>query len=186
MSPLLETKRLLIRNFQSSDAPALHEMILQYEASGMAAYDQSWPTTPGEVQQVTDWFATGDHFLAVCLKRTGQFIGFVALNPEQDGVYNLGYIFNFDFHGKGYASEACRAVLAHAFENRQASAIVSATAALNHASCRLLGRLGFTVTGENRASFRNAPDGSAIVFVGRSYRLSRETWLRGNRFSGLG
>ncbi len=36
----LETERLLIRNFASGDWEALHEIIFQYEASELAAYDQ--------------------------------------------------------------------------------------------------------------------------------------------------
>jgi RimJ/RimL family protein N-acetyltransferase len=93
---MLETNRLIIRNFKSEDWEALHEMILQYEASEFAAYDQQWPTSPGEIKGVTDWFASGDNFLAVCLKDSGCFIGFVSLNPEgreDSREYNLGYIF---------------------------------------------------------------------------------------------
>lgn len=82
---LLETERLIIRNFGTGDSEALHEMICQYESSELAAYDQQWPTSPEEIKGVTEWFAAGDSYLAVCLKDTGRFIGFVALNPEQKG-----------------------------------------------------------------------------------------------------
>ena len=110
----IETKRLIIRNFKTSDTETLLEMILQYEASEYAVYDQPWPVSPEEIKGVTEWFASRDSYLAVCLKDTQRFIGFVALNPEQkEGCheYNLGYIFNSNFHGKGYATEACHAVI---------------------------------------------------------------------------
>ena len=173
----LETERLVIRNFTEMDWEDLHRMILQYEASGMAIYDQPWPTSAEEIKGVAKWFAGGDHFLAVCLKDTGEFTGFVALNPEPDDghrVFNLGYIFNADYHGKGYAIEACRAVLTDAFDRLGAESVISGTAAVNTASCRLLDRLGFEKTAESSGSFRNAPDGTPLTFLGYSYILTRD------------
>jgi ribosomal-protein-alanine N-acetyltransferase len=178
----LETKRLLIRNFKPGDWEALHEMIVQYQASELAAYDQQWPTGPEDIKRVAEWFASGDSYLAVTLKDTGRFIGFVSLNPEEkEGVreYNLGYIFNFDYHGKGYASEACRAALAHAFGTLQADDVITGTAAVNTASCRLLERLGFKKTAESTGSFRNDLEGKPIEFLGYTYVLSKADWHPG-------
>ena len=179
----LETGRLLIRNFKPADWEALHEMITQYEASEYGAYDQQWPTGPEDIKGVAEWFASGESYLAVTLKDTGRFIGFVSLNPEQkEGVreYNLGYIFNSDFHSKGYATEACRAALEHAFGTLQADSMITGTAALNRASCRLLERLGFKKTVESTGSFRNDPDGKPIEFLGYTYFLPREDWQSDN------
>lgn len=174
MNPL-ETERLAVRNFTASDWEALHEMIVQYQACEVAAYDQPWPTSPEEIKGVAGWFASGDGFLAVCLKDTGQFIGFVALNPEEESqVYNLGYVFNEQFRGKGYATEACRAVLSRAFGPLQAKKVVTGTAAANQPSCRLLERLGFRKTAENIGSFRTDEFGKPIEFLGYSYVIERE------------
>jgi RimJ/RimL family protein N-acetyltransferase len=175
----IETERLVIRNFKISDWEALHEMIMQYESSEYAVYDQKWPTSPEEIKGVTEWFAGGDSFLAVCLKETGRFIGFVSLNQEQKEdcrEFNIGYIFNSDYHGKGYATEACRAAIGHAFDRLQAQRVVTGTAAVNRASCRLLDRLGFKRTAESTGSFRNTEDGKPIEFLGYSYAISRDEW----------
>ena len=128
--------------------------------------------------------ASGDSYQAVCLKDTGRFIGFVALNPEtkEDGpAFNIGYVFNFNEHGKGYASEACRAALDHAFLDLQALSVVSGTAAANVASCRLLERLGLRRVAESRGSFRNGPDGEPLEFVGYAYAISRAEWEAGRK-----
>jgi len=178
---LLETTRLLIRNFRSSDWQALHAMICQYEASEIAAYDRPWPTSPEEIKSITEWFARGDSFLAVCLKDTGQLIGFVMLNKEPQAgqpAFDLGYLFHADYHGQGYASEAYQAVLAHTFTQLEAHRVVSGAAAANRASCRLLERLGFEKTAESTGSFRTARDGKPIVFVGYTFEISRASWLR--------
>jgi hypothetical protein len=60
----IETERLVLRNFQSSDWEALHKMVVQYEASAMAAYDQPWPTSVEEIKGVTGW-SPADYYLAV-------------------------------------------------------------------------------------------------------------------------
>lgn len=175
----LETERLMVRNFKASDWQALHAMVTEYESSEVAAYDHPWPTSPQEIQGIAGWFAGGDSFLAVCLKDTGRFIGFVALNPEgQEDLreYNLGYIFNSEDRGQGYATEACRAVLDRAFEQLQAVRVVSGTAAANAPSCRLLGRLGFKKTAESMGAFRNGEDGQPLQFLGLTYALSRAEW----------
>ncbi len=172
----LETERLVVRNFVPDDWRALREMIMQYEDSEYAAYDHQWPTSEEEVRDVAEMFADGDSFLAVCLKGAG-LIGFVALNGT-DAVreFNLGYCFNFDHHGRGYATEACRAILDYAFGELDALCVVAATAAVNGPSCRLLARLGMRQTGESTASFRQTPDGKPIEFTDHSFALTRKQW----------
>ena len=182
-----ETERLVIRNFQSGDWQALHKMIHQYESSGLAIYDRQWPASPEEIQRIVEWFASKDGYLAVCLKDTGRFIGLVSLVREKDDSrdYDLGYLFDFNYHGKGYATEACRAVVDHAFCRLQAERVVTGTAAVNQASCRLLARLGFLKTSETRCSFRNTPDGNPIEFLGYHYALSRDGWETVSRLEAL-
>lgn len=176
---MLETERLIIRSFQVSDWQALYELIVQYQASELAPYDHQWPTSQEEIRKITEWFASGDSFLAVCLKNTSQLIGFVSLNSEgEDGQrqFNIGYTFNFNFHGQGYATEACRAALRRAFGQLQADRVVTGTAAVNQASCQLLERLGFQKVGEETTSFRTAEDGKPIEFLGYRYAISRNEW----------
>jgi RimJ/RimL family protein N-acetyltransferase len=178
----LETNRLFLRNFKVSDCEALHEMIVQYEESKVADYDQQWPTSMEEIKGITEWFASGDNFLAVCLKGTGQFIGFVALNCEEgedSQEYNIGYVFNSNYHGHGYATEACTVILNRAFGQLQARRVITGTAAVNQNSCRLLERLGFQKVGEKVSSFKNSEDGTPIEFLGYIYAMTKEEW--GNR-----
>ena len=178
MNPI-ETDRLTIRNFAKDDWEDLREMILQYQSSEYAAYDHQWPTSEDELRGVAEWFASGDSFLAVCLKPTGKFIGLVSLNAEEgrpEAAYNLGYIFNFDYHGRGYATEACKAIVNYAFAELAAEMVVTGTAAANQPSCRLLERVGLKRVGESTGSLRTSPDGEPVEFSGCNYALSREEW----------
>jgi len=174
-----ETERLILRNFHPDDWADLHRIISWYMSSELAQYDYQWPTAEAEIQKITEWFASGDSHLAVCLKMGRQLIGFVALNPEMavdEKVYNLGYVFHFNYHGRGYASEGCMAALSYASEENQAARMISGTAAANSASGRLLGRLGFRMTSQNLMSFKVGVDGRPIEFTGCSYELSGEDW----------
>ena len=182
----METERLIIRNFNINDWKDLHEMIVQYQSSEYAVYDHQWPTSTEEIKGVTKWFADGDSFLAVCLKETGKLIGYITLNEskkEDDLEFNIGYCFNFDYHGNGYATEGCRALIDYAFEQLGADRVITGTAAENRASCRLLERLGFKKTDENGGycSFRNTQDGKPIEFLGYGFAISRDEWKVGDK-----
>jgi RimJ/RimL family protein N-acetyltransferase len=133
------------------------------------------------IKGITEWFASGGNFLAACLKDTGQLIGFVALNPEESSgennrAYNLGYVFNANYHGRGYATEACKAMLNQALGQLQALRVITGTAAVNRNSRRLLERLGFRKTGEKISSFKTGADGKPIEFLGYSYAISKAEW----------
>jgi RimJ/RimL family protein N-acetyltransferase len=178
MQPI-ETERLTLRNFTPGDGPALLKMIVQYQASPYAKYDHPWPADPGQIKGMAKWFANGDAYLAVCLKETGVFIGFASLNTEKadrEGVFNIGYIFDADYRGKGYVTEACKAVLCRAFSELQAEAVMTRTAEANEASCRLLERLGFRLIRLSTESLQNTPEGKPIEFTACEYRITREEW----------
>jgi RimJ/RimL family protein N-acetyltransferase len=178
----IETERLVIRNFTADDWSDLQEISAKYKASEYAQYDQEWPTSEDEIKDMLEWFAEGDRFLAVCVKATGKEIGLIALNPKPDQgdrVYGLGYVFNSDYYRQGYATESCRAIIAHAFSTLEATRITVGTALANEPSRRLLKRLGFQETGRGTRSFQTRPDGTPIEFVGLSLALSREEWLTG-------
>lgn len=176
-----ETERLVIRNFRQDDWRDVQEMALQYEASEYAAYDHPWPTAEEQVRGATEWFASGDEFLAVCLKSTGKLIGLVSLNRREDCAevtFDLGYVFNFDYHGQGYATEACQALVDHAFADLGAQRLSTGTAAVNGPSCRLLERLGLKPGEQSKGSLRKDANGQPIEFVGVAYAMSREDWRR--------
>lgn len=179
----IETERLTIRNFTVDDWKDLQEMIIQKESSEYAIYDHEWPTTEKEIKSITKWFASGNRFLAVCLKKTGKLIGFISLgNPNGEGnrEFDLGFCFNFNYHGKGYATEGCKAVVRYAFSELKAENVTCSTAAANSPSCNLLNRLGMRKTGEGIASFRKTLEGKPIEFTGWTFTISRDEWLKAN------
>jgi RimJ/RimL family protein N-acetyltransferase len=184
----IETDRLTIRNFYPDDWRDLQEMIVKYQESEYAQYDHPWPTGTEKIKDIAAWFAREDGYLAVCLRARDKLIGLITLHPgaaKGSVEFKLGYIFHAGYHGQGYATEGCRAVLDHAFGTLAASRVVSTTAAANAPSCQLLQRLGMQEVGQHTSSFQEAPDGRPVEFASLSFAISRQEWAaRGGMSSG--
>ena len=146
----LQTDRLVVRNFTPDDWQALQAVIVAYQASDSAQYEDPWPTSDEEVHGITSWFAGGDDYLAVCLKEEGTLLGLVAINRRDDReapIYNLGYVFHPGYAGQGYATESCRAAMAYLFGEAGAEGILTGTHPDNKPSIALLKRLGLREMG---------------------------------------
>lgn len=82
--------------------------------------------------------------MAVTLREGGELIGDVILvwSSKEHQRGEIGYILHPDHHGKGYATEACRALLEHAFENMRLHRVIARIDERNTASAAVLTRLG--------------------------------------------
>jgi RimJ/RimL family protein N-acetyltransferase len=141
----IQTERLIIRNFAPDDWQALQAVVVAYQASDSAQYEDPWPTSDEQVQGIAAWFAGGDDYLAVCLKETEALIGLVAINgrtEQEAAVHNLGYVFHPGYGGQGYATESCRAAMAYLFDELGIESILTGTHPENKRSVALLRRLG--------------------------------------------
>jgi RimJ/RimL family protein N-acetyltransferase len=121
-------------------------------------YDPGRPRTreerAAEIQfRIFELRRKGVGCFAVTLRDDGRFIGYCGLQlylwerhpfstPEVELFYKLGR----DFWGQGYATEAGRAVIEHAFSTLRLPRLVSWADAGNERSIALLRRLGFEVT----------------------------------------
>lgn len=82
--------------------------------------------------------------LAVQLRPTGPVIGDVMLHwaSREHGTGEIGYVFNPDYAGHGYATEATRELLRLGFSSLGLHRIIARTDARNTASIGVLRRLG--------------------------------------------
>lgn len=80
----------------------------------------------------------------VRLKETGEVIGDIGFkgNPDGNGAVDIGYGFLPQHRGKGYATEAAKALVDWAFEHG-AGRVTAETLRDNHASIRVLRKTGF-------------------------------------------
>lgn len=84
------------------------------------------------------------------LKKTGELIGDAGFkgNPDAGGAVDLGYGLLAEHRGRGYATEAARALVDWAFAHG-AQRITAETLPTNRASIRVLKKLGFTMYRED-------------------------------------
>jgi RimJ/RimL family protein N-acetyltransferase len=146
----IETDRLLLRPLLPSDAPALHayqsrEDVCRYipyqprsladleQRLGMPEFTRSEVDEPGQAI-----------LLAVERRDDGVVVGDVMLawtSTEHQGG-EIGYVFNPDHQGHGYATEAANALLRLGFETLGLRRIIARVDARNTASAAVLRRIG--------------------------------------------
>ncbi len=177
----IKLKRILIRNFLVEDWKDLQEIAIDKASSQYSIYDYQFPTSETEIKAITNRFANGNDYFAVCELNTNKIIGYICLSGKKDIEKDFGYNFHSGYWGKGYATEACIAIVDYAFNTLKTERITSGTANLNYPSVRLLRSLGFSKTGESQASFNNDSEGNPIEFTGSSYLLEKAEYIKKHR-----
>jgi ribosomal-protein-alanine N-acetyltransferase len=143
---ILETERLLLREFAPEDADAL--MCVLSDAETMRYY----PATLDRAG-VVEWIArnrrryeeAGHGLWAMVLKSSGELIGDCGLTRQTvDGVeeFELGYHVRRDLWGRGYAPEAAQACRDYGFERLGAERIISLVRVGNLPSRRVAEKVG--------------------------------------------
>ncbi|MEU1046744.1 GNAT family N-acetyltransferase [Streptomyces sp. NPDC005897] len=147
--PELRTDRLVLRDWRTSDLdpwaamnadPVVREyfpeILTRARSEASAARFQA------------DLDRRGWGWWAVEIAATGEFIGFAGLDPVEDGMpftgVEAGWRLARPAWGHGYATEAGRAVVTHAFEGLALSEVLAVTAAGNLRSRAVMDRLGMT------------------------------------------
>ena len=170
---MLTTDRLTIRLVEAEDWAAMREIWLGFSRSPYAQYDRPHATDPADVRaRIARWAdvtrqGTAHMFFAVCL--ADAVIGYIAFNQREDG-HEVGYCFHAAHHGRGYAGEALRALLAH-LAGKGFTRFSAGTALNNTPSVRLLESLGFRLTATERVSFYRDEQGRDVFFDGGVFAL---------------
>lgn len=112
-TPTLTTPRLLLRRFALEDAPAMWELLRDEEVNTFLPW---FPVkTLEEARQhlqeryLSQYSRAQSYHYAVCLRETGQLIGYA--NVSDTEARDLGYGFRKEFWHQGFATEAARAIL---------------------------------------------------------------------------
>ena len=172
---VITTERLTIRPFAEADLADLTALIRDKMAAWYAPYDTQWPTDDASMAQALAYLMGEPpwSWSAVALNATGRVIGFVCAGLTDGGAAReLGYTIRSDQQNRGYACEACRAVMAHCAEVLGTRRFVAGTADCNLPSVKLLHKLGFVKVESLEAAFANDAEGNPIAFpAGRYERI---------------
>ena len=141
MGDEIKTDRLALRPLQESDAAAVADFAGDIEVARMTARIPH----PCTIEDATAWIAglagTDEAVFAILLDDT--LIGCTGYCPVEETRAEIGYWIGKPWWGRGYATEAARALVGHAFEQGAFEVLVSGHFADNPASARVLEKLGF-------------------------------------------
>lgn len=143
------TERLMLRPGWPEDADALTRAIA-HEDVAMKLAQLPWPYTLADAQS---WLAMPrdgtDPTLVITSVETPapQLVGGIALMRQDDGSHELGYWLTPTVWGRGYATEAGRAMIDIARHTLRLTRVDSGHFVDNPASGRVLRKLGFRETG---------------------------------------
>ncbi len=152
MNIIIETNRLLLRNFTLDDAALIYELNLDPEVT---LYTDDPIQDINQAQDVLEQTILPQYALynhgrwAVHVKTTQEFIGWCGLKarPERSEI-DLGYRLMKKAWGNGYATEAAYACLKYGFEKLNLQRIVGRAMPENTASLRVLEKCDMQYIGE--------------------------------------
>ena len=156
----LDTDRLVLREFSDSDFPALRAIeslpeTHRYEQVAIPAEEMTRAYLLNAIARAAEQPRV-EFRLALTIRPADWVrgrIGLIRLRPEA-GEWEIGWVMHKDDWGKGYATEAARAMLGYAFSELGVHRVVAFCNALNTASYRVMEKLGMQRDGLLRESLR--------------------------------
>lgn len=142
----LRSETVELRPMEPEDAEFLAETINDPRVrGGLSMVD------PVSVADEEEWIESlsEDDGIHLVITADGERVGTIGLNHvhERFGTAELGYYVAAEHHGNGYATEATRLLLAHAFDERGMHRITAKAFATNEGSRRVLEKAGFQEEG---------------------------------------
>lgn len=164
MPRYIVTERLVLRPFGAADGARVVELLNDFAVSKWLA-KVPHPFTDADLRLVrADGSDRWPELAAITLD--GAVVGGISAGAH------FGYWVGRDYWGRGIATEAATAMLAYAFNEGARDEISSGVFTGNHASARILDRLGFRE--ESRDFAMSAARGAEVSNV--NLRLTRDAW----------
>ena len=151
MHTLLETPRLIFRKLQEEDASSMYELDSNAEVHRYLGNTpvQSKEESEKIIQFIRKQYVdNGVGHWALIEKTSGEFIGWAGLKLVKEEInghkdfYDLGYRLIPRYWGKGYATEAGKALVTYAFEILKTKNVFAFVDAENVASIKVLQKAG--------------------------------------------
>ena len=109
-----ESERLILRRYNKEDIRDLFEYLSDKE---VVKYEPYKPLSFDEAKENLEWRIGTDEMIAVELKNSHKMIGNVYMGKREFQALEIGYVFNRNYWGNGYAAESCKALIQQAFSN---------------------------------------------------------------------
>lgn len=160
---IIETPRLLLREFDITDAQAMFLLNADPEVL-MFTGDEPYKS----ITEVWQFILQYDQYkkykmgrFTVLLKETNEYVGWCGLKYHAEtNEVDLGYRFKREKWGRGYATEAATACLKYGFETLKLKRIIGRALKENTASIKILEKIGMHF--EKEVVLHDAP---AVVYA---------------------
>jgi RimJ/RimL family protein N-acetyltransferase len=168
----LRTERLLLRPFRASDLDDLYAI---YADERVAFFALPGPTTREDLENAIASPPPWTERPRFAVELDGRVVGDVILEiATRDLIANIGYAVAWTDWGKGFATEATRAVVDFGFQDFGLAKICARADPRNIASIRVMEKLGMTREGYFRSQVLRRGERCDRV----CYGLLREEWER--------
>jgi RimJ/RimL family protein N-acetyltransferase len=170
--PVLETERLVLRNPCLEDAKAIAALANDRRiAENTRRIPHPYSLRDAEAF-IGSQGTNGELIFVITLAKTGVIVGGCGIADGDNALPELGYWLGVPFWGKGYATEAVRAVIDHAFTELDHVALQAGARVTNPASRHILEKCGFQWTGVGLCRIRAIASSAPID----QFRLERRIW----------
>lgn len=149
MDCTIRTERLLLRPFRVEDAQALTGITRQ---QSIRKWMPDWQVDVAKNEDVIRWFiaqyplaSRTEARVMFAVTLAGVLIGMVGIGnkEEVDDEIEIAYFISEPYAGRGYITEAARAVCAWALQNLQMDYLIAIVETDNHPSQRVVEKCGF-------------------------------------------
>ena len=177
--PVLATERLILRAPKLEDA----KQVAALANDKRIAENTGRVPHPYSHADAEDFIATANlpkgEIVYLITTHDGTPAGLCGIAMHDDAIPEIGYWLGVKFWGRGYGTEAVRAVIDFAFTERQYEALQASARVTNPASRRILEKCGFQWTGVGLS--RNRALNSSVPID--RFRLDRGLWKSLRRWS---
>jgi RimJ/RimL family protein N-acetyltransferase len=168
--PVLETERLVLRAPRLADVKAIVRLVGDRRiAENTARIPHPYGADDAEQFLANVNRREGEATFAIVLK--GELIGMCGVELRE-GAAEIGYWLGVPYWNHGYATEAVRAVIDHAFRDLEHEVLQAGARVSNPASRRVLEKCGFQWTGVGLYRIRAIKSSAPLD----RFRLDRGLW----------
>ncbi|MGD9487379.1 MAG: GNAT family N-acetyltransferase [Calditrichaceae bacterium] len=143
MKYIIETERLFLREFKSSDAEKMYELNSDPEVikfTGDLPF-KSIESAKEFIENYSDYKLQGYGRWAVITKDSNEFIGWCGLKYNEENFTDIGFRFFQKIWNKGFATEAAKATLEYGFNILNLDEIIGRASTDNKPSIKVLEKL---------------------------------------------
>lgn len=172
--PILETEHLVLRKLKIEDADSMYIYASNDDVTKYVLWDSH--TSPEQTKQflqfMIDKYEQENYAWAVTLKDSDEFIGTIdyVMLDHNEHIGEIGYALSHLYWGKGYMSEAAKAILHYGFTELHLERIQARCFAENIGSERVMQKAGMVYEG----TIRKAKLAKGTYYDLKMYSMIRE------------